>query len=291
MAGDLMFIDLRAQSGGGWEASEATLHDGQNWWQDAAGLAQRLQGRDLLLITHGFNVNQHHGMQSLSNWARLAQLPANTFCMGVLWPGDSTVLPVLDYPVEGQAAMRSAPVLARFLMRHAGSVASLTMASHSLGARLLLETSRQLIGHQPMPRRLVLMAGAIENDCLLKEYRDVSSKVATIDVVASRADWVLQAAFPAGNLVGQWLLSGHPHTRQALGIEGPAAPHGGHCSWSWQIPNSWNYGHLDYLPGADIGPALPPPQPQPGPGSPRPGGGDFWKPAWSASTLSTALDC
>lgn len=291
MAGELMFIDLRAQSAGGWEAAEATLHDGQHWWPDAAGLAQQLQGRDLLLITHGFNVNRSDGMRALNNWARLADLPANTLCMGVLWPGDSTVLPVLDYPVEGQAAMRSAPVLANFLKRHAGGVTSLTMASHSLGARLLLEASRCLIGSQPLPRRLVLMAGAIENDCLLKEYNDVGRAVASIDVVASHADWVLQAAFPAGNLVGQWLLSGHPHTRQALGIDGPAAPFGGPCSWSWRAPDGWNFGHLDYLPGASIGAALPVPQSQPGPSSPRPNSDSFWKPAWSAAVLSTALKC
>ena len=104
---------------------------------------------------------------------------------------------------------------------------------------------------------------------------------------------VLEWAFPAGNLVGEIIMRGHPYDRTALGRDGPDRPIPptlvvGAC----QIPDIWHYGHGDYLPRDVIGPNFPLPLAVPGPDSDIPvdqadPANAGWKPAWSAGTVAT----
>jgi hypothetical protein len=128
------------------------------------------------------------------------------------------------------------------------------------------------------------MAGAIENNCLVREYRDAAGKAEKIHVLASRADWVLHYAFPLGNPVGQLLMHGHPYFRTALGRDGPAQPIPPEQQGAvWQIP--WDYVHSDYLPKNPGGKREDPPAQPPRDGDPEPP----YDPAWSACVLSTVL--
>ena len=161
--------------------------------------------------------------------------------------------------------------------------------SHSLGARMVLQA---LNGMDRRVRRLILMAAAIEDNCLVNEYREAAAKASEIYVLASRSDAVLELAFPVGNLVGEILMRGHPYSRIALGRDGPSRPiplaqRGG----VWQIPDGWNYGHLDYLPSQSIGPEFEPPVPVPGESAsvPLDPPVDGWKSSWSAGAISTQL--
>jgi hypothetical protein len=278
-----LFIDLRASANGGLCAPGATA------WKDGtlpvseSDFADQVRGRDLVLATHGFNVDRDHGIRSLSGWEGLCSLPPNCLFVGVLWPGDSRYLPVLDYPVEGDEAITAGRHLAAFLNDHAAGAASLSFASHSLGARMVLET---LAGLNRGVRRLVLMAGAIENNCLQREYSAAAGKAEKIHILASRSDWVLQFAFPLGNPVGQILMHGHPYFRTALGRDGPDQPipleqQGG----VWQIPDPWKYVHSDYLPGNPGGNPAAPPASQPAQDAPAPAS----KPGWSACVLSSVV--
>jgi pimeloyl-ACP methyl ester carboxylesterase len=198
-------------------------------------------------------------------------------------------LPVIDYPIEGEEAILSGRLLARFLDEQASEAASISFVSHSLGARLVLEA---LSGLNRDARRLILMAGAIEDDCLSNEYQEAANKAMEIYVLSSRSDWVLEFAFPIGNLAGEIVMRGHPYFRAALGIEGPAGPiplnkRGG----AWQLPDGWDYGHLDYLPGDYIGPAFPPPIAVPAANADVPVNPPIngWKPSWSAGAISTQV--
>ena len=275
-----LFVDLRASANGGVCAPGATA------WKDGtlpvseSDFEAQVRGQDLVLATHGFNVDRDDGIRSLSGWEGLCTLPPNGLFVGVLWPGDSRYLPVLDYPVEGDEAITSGRHLAAFLNAHAAGAASLSFASHSLGGRMVLET---VAGLDRGVRRLVLMAGAIENDCLAREYRDAAAKADEVYVLASRSDWVLQFAFPLGNPIGQILMHGHPYFRTALGRDGPAQPipQGG----AWQIPDPWDYVHSDYLPGNPGGNPAALPASQPASDAPTPAS----KPAWSACVLSTVF--
>jgi hypothetical protein len=192
---------------------------------------------------------------------------------------------VLDYPIEGDEAMRSARVLASFLDGNLQGAVSLSFASHSLGARMVLETIRQL--KRPIPiRRLTLMAGAIEDDCLTEEYRDAAAKVTSISVLASRSDAVLQWAFPVGNLARELISWRHPHWHGAIGRAGPSTT----CTnlrAGWQIPTRWDYGHGDYIGDTSPHPRpLPPPVDVPSQTEPEPMG-QHWEPAWAAAFVST----
>jgi hypothetical protein len=284
-----VFIDLRASASGGICAAEASVWDDGTMPLSAAQWAARVRGRDLMLATHGFNVGRQSGIDELSNWSRLMSLPGAALFVGVLWPGDSRYAPIVDYPAEGDEAISAGRVLAKFLNENADAAASLSMVSHSLGARMILEA---VSGLQLPVRRLVLMAGAIEDDCLVNEYQEAAGKAREIYLLASRKDWVLELAFPAGNLVGEIIMHGHPYFRTAIGRAGPARPialeqRGG----VWQIPDAWDYGHLDYLPSGAGASSLPPPAGPPADSAAVPAvpAFDGWKAAWSAAVVSSEV--
>jgi len=262
--------------------------------QTSSAVLSAMNGQDVLLITHGFNVNQANGLSSLSGWADLLQLP-NVVVVGILWPGDSSWAHGLDYPVEGNDAMSSADIIADFLNNKAGGALSFSFASHSLGARVVLQILQNL---NRSARRLLLMAGAIDNTCLSSEYESAASNVGKISVLASRSDDVLKWLFPAGNFLGGLISHGSPYVHMALGREGPAAPYPDpdNILANWQIPNAWDYGHHNYLPDGPIPTVFPIAVNIP-PGNPKmppvntPAeldvAGNVWQPAWSAAFEST----
>jgi hypothetical protein len=279
-----LFIDLRATPSGGVCARDATLWEDGTRPVSASEFASRIGGRDVILATHGFNVSRKDGLGSLSTWSQLCRFPPAAVFVGVLWPGDSRYFPVVDYPFEGDEAIASGRLLAWFLNEHAGDAASLSFISHSLGARMVLEA---LGGINRDVRCLILMAGAIENDCLVKEYQQSAAKAKRVCVLSSKADRVLELAFPAGNLVGEIIMRGHPYFRTALGRSGPAGALPGEGGGVWQIPKGWDFGHGDYLGGDPLGQAISPPVDPPGESTPAPSGAPRWKPSWSAGVAST----
>ena len=281
-----MFLDLRAIPSGGFVAHEVTvLGTGAQGSKAVSEFESRTRGKSVVLATHGFNVNSEDGVDALGKWDALCALSGPYEYVGVLWPGDSRYLPVLDYPVEGSVALDSGRLLARFLNQHATGAASITLVSHSLGARTMLETVKNLNRRVSL---LILMAGAIEDDCLTHEYADAMKKVDQVNVVASRSDWVLQDAFPLGNLVGEILMHGHPYFRSALGRQGPHTVAGLDARYLlWQIPDGWNYVHGDYLPGSVVDARMQPPVAVPGTSDPCPRGTNGWKSSWSAAVIAT----
>jgi alpha/beta hydrolase family protein DUF900 len=284
-----LFIDLRATPSGGICAKEVTLWDDGTKPVSFAEFVERINGRDVLFATHGFNVSRNAGVKSLSLWEPLLKLPPTMLFVGALWPGDSKFLPVLDYPVEGDEAIESGRLLANFLNRQANGAATVSFVSHSLGARMILETLKNL---ERKARRLILMAGAIEDNCLANEYQIAANNAEEIYTLASKMDRVLQFAFPIGNPVGEIIMHGHPYFKTGLGRSGPSEPisleqRGG----SWQIPNDWKYGHGDYLPDDPIKEHIDPPVQAPGPTSPIPADPEFdgWESSWSAGAVSTQV--
>lgn len=277
-----VFLNLRAMSVGGGPGAEARLLATEAG--DAStlpALAEWVRGKDVLLATHGFNVDEEDGIASLSRWRERMNLPAETVFIGVLWAGDAW-LPVINYPFQGDDAMRSGELLADFLHRHFGQAHSLSFSSHSLGARMVLETIARA---GLRVRRLVLMAGAIDDTCLHDEYRHAALRVDVISVLASRGDWVLEVAFPIGNLLGGIVSRGHPYVHAALGREGPARADLANLHPGWQIPDGWDFGHGDYF-SRQAGPGLPPPVNIPPPPDP-PVPDD--KASWSAGFVSTRI--
>lgn len=284
------FLDVRLSSTGGDLAASVAVNQGTDIGNyqslDKAQLVRDIQGQNVLIAAHGFNVNRADGIAHLSNWDAQLQLAPPSIFIGLLWPGDSIWAHGLDYPEEPRIADEAGALIAPFLDENFIGAASLSFASHSLGARVVLET----ISKMNLPvRRLTLMAGAIDDKCLNTEFQAAAAKIGTISVLASKKDEVLSAAFPLGNFLGGILAAGHPWLRTALGRSGPSSPPPSNFRAPFEIPDNWNFGHGSYL---EIDPPPPPsiaiPTDVPPNGSAEPANGTRgWQSAWTAAFSST----
>lgn len=246
-----------------------------------------VRGRDVLFATHGFANNREDGIHELSEWRKLLTLPDSAAFVGVLWPGDSEYLGPLCYPGEPSQAMDAGAKLAAFVDAYLQGAASFSFASHSLGARVILNAMTNM---QLPVRRAIIMAGAINDDCLTNEFSSIQQKAQEIVVMASQQDGVLRWAFPMGDLAAEILGKEHPWWESALGRFGPVTRPARYLP-PCEIPDCWNFGHGDYLRSKPPAPAVIPPPPAPAmpdPNAPPPlGGAAGWQEAWSASVVSS----
>jgi hypothetical protein len=165
------------------------------------------------------------------------------------------------------------------------------MTAYSLGARTMLQAIRSLDQAFKL-KTLTVMAAAIDDTCLVKEYQDAAKQMGKISVMASSCDDVLKWAFPAGNLASGMVARGDPYSPGALGRYGPNPAN--QPANLWQTPNLpelWTFGHPSYInsDGAVAGP-LPfpvpltvPPQGTYPPSAPN------WQQACAAGFVSTRL--
>jgi hypothetical protein len=284
------FLDVRLWPVGGLLASQVAIMQGTsiNDYQslDKNQLLTDIRGHHVLIGTHGFNVDRASGIACLSNWEGLLDLGSPAVFVGLLWPGDSIWLHGLDYPEEPLIANQAGALIAPFLDDNFGDAASVSFASHSLGARVVLQTVLEM----SMPvRRTVIMAGAIDNNCLNKEYKTAAANITEISALTSKKDEVLSLLFPLGNFFAGIIAEGHPWWRSALGRSGPSKPRPGNFLPPFEIPKNWNYGHHNYLQIDPPPPAVVPvPENVPPNGSPEPANeATGWQEAFSAAFSST----
>ncbi len=282
------FLDLRAWGRGG-PVGTLKVSDGTKFYQDVNSLLNDIRGRDVFLMAHGYHVDRKDGIQSLTQWKSKLEIDARPVFIGVLWPGDC-VLPIfIDYVWEGSEAEKSGTMLGEFVRDNFGFAASWTFASHSLGARVVLQAI-QTLADSDRVRNLILLAAAIEDDTLLHEFNDAAKKVDRMSIVYSFEDHVLQLAYPAGNLIGGLIERGDPNVKAALGRLGPSSPMANIVP-NLRLPSFWKYGHTDYMTTNPVAgnftqavkvPDNPSIQALPGGMVPTMAPGDTWKPCWSA---------
>lgn len=281
------FLDVRLAAVGGDLAASVAINQateiGNYRSLNQTQLLHDIRGRHVLIATHGFNVDRAAGIACLSNWEGLLQLTPPSVFVALLWPGDSIWLHGLDYPEEPRVANEAGQLLGPFLDANFGGAASISFASHSLGARVLLATVSKM--SRPV-RRAMIMAGAIEDDCLNTEFQTAAAKIGEISVLASHEDEVLSAAFPLGNFFGRILAAGHPWWRAALGQSGPSSPRPINFQAPFEIPDNWDFGHGDYLQLDPPSPYIVVPTDVPADGSSKPGT-NYWQAAWTAALVST----
>jgi len=286
------FLDCRLQWVGGELSTTVSVCQGSSI-DDYTGLAMSdllsaIGGRHVLIATHGFNVNRADGIECLSNWDGLLQLGDGSAFVGLLWPGDSIWAHGLDYPGEPKVADDAGPLIAGFVDKYFAGAASISFASHSLGARVVLAT----INNLSLPvRRVTLMAGALDDDCLTNEFEAAAAKVDQISLLSSAKDEVLSLAFPMGNFVSGIIAAGHPWWHAAIGHAGATPPWPQNLQSLYMIPDCWNYQHGNYL-KVDLPtvepPKLPIPTDVPPQGSDFPAGGaPGWSEAFSAAFVSS----
>lgn len=242
------FLDLRLQPVGGELARQLAVCQGTtlaNYTGATIGdLLGAINGKHVLIATHGYNVNRENGIASLSNWGSLLQLGAGSAFVGVLWPGDSVWAHGLDYPGEARVADDAGALLASFIDANFQSAASVSFASHSLGARVVLSA---IAGLKRPVRRLTLMAGAIDDNCLTAEFQAAAAKIGTVSALASMKDTVLSHLYPLGNFVAGILTQGHPWWHSAIGHCGPQQTWPANFEAPYMIPDGWNFDHGNYL--------------------------------------------
>jgi hypothetical protein len=205
----------------------------------------------ITFLLHGFNVNRDEGREGLLRLANLLPAAAGGAIVGVLWPGDHWT-GALSYPFEGNDADDSGAELARFIERVVRPGAGLSFVSHSLGARVVMETVKRLIGGGYRIGQICLMAAAIDDSSLAdpEDYRDAVEITERVAVLASHKDKVLRFAYPGGDLL-QAFFFWDDDAGLAAGYHGPKAvdehplpSHVYHC----QIPDLRDSDHGDYIP-------------------------------------------
>jgi pimeloyl-ACP methyl ester carboxylesterase len=256
-----LFLNFRMQPVGGGLLTEPMIlrtgADNRVAVLDLPALQAFVGGRSVLFAVHGFNNDQSEALCKLTRLEQALELPKTVAFLGVLWPGDS-VAGFFSYPVEKPTASATGNRLAKFCNKRLAAV-DMSFLSHSLGARVALETVRGL--KKPV-RTVVLMAGAIERTCLEKEYADAFAKADAVHVLASRKDSVLRWAFPAGNFFGQLIDGTAWPLSSALGYAGPPKQIG-KTRPPWIISDREDYDHSDYLPSGDASEPFPGADPAP----------------------------
>jgi hypothetical protein len=282
------FLDVRLDPVGGDLATSVAAYQGTeigNYIPLPLGqLLSDIKGRHVLIAVHGFNVTRASGIDCFSNWEKLLDLPDPSVFLGLLWPGDSVWAHGLDYPAEPRIADDAGRLVAAFLDDKFGDAASISFASHSLGARVLLET----VSRMSLPvRRAIVMAGAIDDNCLDTEFQAATARIGQISILASKEDEVLSAAFPLGNLLAGIMAAGHPWWHAALGRDGPSTSPT-NFRRPFEIPDDWEFGHGNYLQVDSSAHRIPLPVDVPPDGTAKPAGGATgWQEAWTAAFAST----
>jgi len=292
------FLDCRLSAVGGELAATVSVNQGTSI-NNYTGLTLNdmlgsIRGRHVLIATHGFNVDRSDGIDCLSNWGSILQLPQpSSAFVGLLWPGDSIWAHGLDYMVEAKVADDAGVMIAEFVDANFVDAASVSFASHSLGARVILST----ISSMSLPvRQVTIMAGAVDDNALTDEFADAADKIGQISVLSSSKDEVLSWAFPMGNIFSGIIAVGHPWWHAALGHAGPAKPWPANMTAPYGIPDNWDYQHGYYLAvNQPPAPSLPLPTEVPPNGSPplcadfQPNGEPVagWTEAFSAAFASS----
>lgn len=242
-----LYLNFRAQAvGGAVTGAQPCEGDAATELQpiSTVALLARTAGKRVLFGVHGFNVSRDEGRRALARLEPSLNLASSDIFIGVLWPGDFWI-PVINYPFEGGVAMDCGRRLADFCNRSLTNAANISFFSHSLGARLVLETVVHLAGQT---KEICLTAAAINRDCLAAEYAAAVRKAGTVSILASRSDLVLKLAFPIGDPISDILHNDHTPFQPALGYNGPRPV--GKVAAPWQIPDDAGYDHGDYLPSS-----------------------------------------
>src|SRR5262249_19125517 len=93
---------------------------------------ERIEGREVVVAVHGFNVGYAQGVHVLAALERDLALASQFVFVGVLWPGDYWI-PVVNYPAEAGDAVRCGRLLARFANKNLRAATAVSFVSHSLG--------------------------------------------------------------------------------------------------------------------------------------------------------------
>jgi len=234
---------------------------GANWvpWSDVPDV---FRGKRVCFLVHGFNANVDHGVKgggpAAQEYESLGALGLGMtgadIVVTVLWPGDGFIL--WSYFTAFDHCKTTGKCFADFLNNRAFTGSEVSFISHSLGARVVLETVAQSAGTRVRFDTAVLTAAAVDDNAL--DDRELAAGTAglrRIVVLSSREDKVLQVAFVAGDLGGRVIEAAmwrdYDGDTRALGRYGPVfkagSPAPAKTEW-YALQNATGQDHGDYLP-------------------------------------------
>ena len=242
-AGDIARADCWATGGGAAPKYDPVPAD---------VVAARAAGLQVVVAIHGFNVNRPDAVRAyVTLEARLGLDPNTHLFVGVCWPGDG-IVPIINYSWESKDAMSCGGYLADYLDTAMPDAAGFSFVSHSLGGRVLLQAVRKL---GRTADEVCITAGAVDDDCLVREFSAVTGKARRVSVLSSRRDPVLRLAYPLGDFVTDVFLGGKDSPwHGALGLGGPNPKGQPRGVQHWPIDRASRYGHGDYFPPSAPGP-------------------------------------
>ena len=247
--------------GGQTDWSNIDLSSGE--WVPWGQVGDVFRGKRVCFILHGFNVPTVNGVKSCGPAAQAYEdigdfalnLTGADLVVPVLWPGDGFIL--WSYFTATAHCQSVGARFTDFLRSRAFTAASISFISHSLGARVVLETVSQTIKASANTPRVpfetaILMAAAVDDDALdAQSFVAVtgSSGLRRVVVLSSMADTVLEYAFPPGDAGDGLLFQGFDPDLRALGRYGPSfsdnSTAAAKTEW-YAIKAGQNHG--DYLP-------------------------------------------
>jgi hypothetical protein len=206
----------------------------------------------ITFLVHGYNVNRQRGRESLLRLAGKLPAVTDTALVGILWPGDHWSR-AASYPFEGRDADDSAAALARYIGDVIPRGSQLSFVSHSLGARVVMETVRRLNTAAYGVLQVALLAPAVDDFSLAhpSTYLHAVAKTERVAVLASRKDIVLKLAYPAGDLLQAFFFFRTDQAGLALGYHGPrkSKTHAVPAKvYHVQIPDARGVNHGHYFP-------------------------------------------
>jgi Alpha/beta hydrolase of unknown function (DUF900) len=245
-----------------WQNVELT---GANWvpW---ASVADVFRNKRVLFVVHGFNVSCMNGIRSCGPAAQQYEalgdlglaVTAADIVVPVLWPGDG-LIGWSWFNAYGSSDKTGAN-FAAFLASSAFTASSVSFVSHSLGARVVMETivNAKKKGARVAFDTAILTAAAIGDNMLDdKTYAAASAALKRIVVLSSMNDKVLKVYFTIGSAAEQALWSNYDDTTRALGRYGPAfaAKSANPAKTEWYEIVGVSQDHGDYLPEGGEPPA------------------------------------
>jgi hypothetical protein len=227
-------------------------------WVPWAQVPDLFRSKRVCFLVPGFNVPSSHAIwcegPAAQEYEALGSLNLKTagadIFVVVMWPGDGLFGWSWFNAID--SSKDTAARFSEFLISSAFTASDVSFITHSLGARVVLETVERAA---PRARATfstaVFLAAAVHDDALDdNEYAASSARFGRIVLVSSMHDVVLEAAFGLGGFAerGMWLpLEG---LSRALGRYGPKfkADSKFPAKTEWYEITGVEQGHGDYLP-------------------------------------------
>ena len=221
----IYLVDFRAAGEGGAVVPgflvTGRLHD------VTLGTKDQLQTETkVTFLLHGFNVDRVDGRRMLLQLAGILETSIEGAIVAVLWPGDHWAR-AASFPLEGRDADDTAAELHKFMLLNLLARPTVSFLTHSLGARVALNTIDRVGGTAAQRDRfevdqVCLMAAAIDDYSLADRdvYQTATDEANRVAVLASKKDRVLKFAYPAGDLL-QAFKFWEEDFGLALGYHGP----------------------------------------------------------------------